>query len=122
MITYEPKPFLDAAPVNALIHKSAITAYHLTLRDNKQCFKAGRLVKNAAKLDMAHNDQPSFTHSHINALRLSNVYRVYGFTPVAEADNVFTYCPIDSMAGGVSYVSGGICGRRGIYVRRGYNI
>lgn len=111
MITYEPKPFLDAAPVNALIHKRPWIAYQLTLRENMCSFKAGGAVRDFAKLSCPHKYNSLVTHSAINALQCNDVYIVHGFTPVAEADNVFSYSPTDSMAGGVSYVDGGIsCG------------
>ncbi len=110
MITYEPKPFLDAAPVNALIHKNGYFAYNMTTYVNGHSFKKGCTIKNAAELDIAHNGYPRFTHSYINALRLNNLYTVHGLTPVSYVDNVFTYSPIDSMAGGVSYGGGGTYG------------
>ncbi|AII27452.1 dUTPase [Pseudoalteromonas phage B8b] len=105
MITYEPKPFLDAAPVNALIHKRTRMAYILALYANNQYFKVGYLVKEIAKLHAPHFKYPSFTHSHINALSLANVY-VLSY-PTGRGVNTFTYSPTDSMAGGVSYVDGG---------------
>ena len=119
MITYEPKPFLDAAPVNALINSSAMTAYLLTVRENKQYFKKGHIAKQAAKLDfiMQHH---TYTYSVINALQCNDAYTICRFTATGDLTNVFSYSPIDSMAGGVSYVDGGICNLPGVsYIGRG---
>ncbi len=107
MITYEPKPFLDAAPVNALINSSAMTAYLLTVRENKQYFKKGHIAKEAAKLDFIVQHH-KYTYSVINALQCNDVYTMCRFTATGELTNVFSYSPTYLMAGGVSYVDGGI--------------
>ncbi len=105
MITYEPKPFLDAAPVNALTHKNPRYAFQLVSYLTKQYFKAGNLVKEFAKLSCPHKYNSLATHSRINAVGLSNIYIVH--KPMDSVGCTFSYSPTNSMAGGVSNGDGG---------------
>ncbi len=115
MITYEPKPFLDAAPVNALINSSAMTAYLLTIRENKQYFKKGHIAKEAAKLHFIVQHH-TYTYSVINALQCNDVYTMCRFTSTGKLTNVFSYSPIDSMAGGVYLGGRGYLTAVGVYL------
>jgi len=108
MMTYTPVPFMDAAPVNDLVHKSAITAHHLTLRDNKQCFKAGGVVRQLTKLSAPHIYNRLATHSAINATYLNNIYIAYTPGVLCVPSNTFTYSPHIYNVGGVSREQGGI--------------
>lgn len=113
MMTYTPVPFMDAKPVNDLIHKRPAFAYGFTVHQNKRSFKVGNAVKDVAPLSVPHTTCANFTHWQINAWRLANVFtysphrdKVGGRS--SDQGGVFTYNPHSYEIGGVSREQGGI--------------